>query len=259
MSHQPKIEVRLKAWAATYTGVVELRHMPLGSKVGQPLHSVPLQDMDSKSAAADFDMVARGDAEGIGNGPQRYVLVVVSEGKDVTRIPFIVAAPDTSDGALESEPATQAGLMAQLMRHNEATTRTMMAGVGEIMRTLQTTIARQATELDELHTRRMETQSAVEDLLSKRHERELAELEAKASIQSKQELVKEIKLLAPAVLKRLSGKEIIPTTDPLRLLVQRTLQSLEPEQLQKMVAAGGLTPQQTIAFGEILQAIEEKE
>jgi hypothetical protein len=127
------------------------------------------------------------DAEGLG-GIQRYVLIAMQGGEVVGRLPLRAtgAMDETQGDPIDSEPATARGLVAQLMRHNEANSRIVSLSMGQIVSTLLRQNERLRMVAEEAEDKRYAVAGLTEQLLSAQHERDL---EAKV-IEERGELIR---------------------------------------------------------------------
>jgi hypothetical protein len=245
----------------------ELRHLPIGTKRGETIVTVdanghsPGNDWFEAQTAKIVNAMAI-DADGIG-GVQKYVLLAFR-----SKIPerptarlvhrMRVESDDPSaegegEGGFDSEGATKHGLLAQLMRHNEAHARTNAMMVQSSVNALERVVRRLSEQNDKLQEHRESTLELVEQLQSFRLERELETAKAEASIKMKGELLDEVKLLAPSIVNRLSGRNLLPEKADMGLLaVQRFVKSLSQEQIAKMTSE--MTNDQQIALAELVQA-----
>ena len=114
------------------------------------------------------------DAEGLG-GIQRYVLIAMQGGEVVGRLPLRAtgAMDETHGDPIDSEPATARGLVAQLMRHNEANSRIVSLSMGQIVSTLLRQNERLRMVAEEAEDKRYAVAGLTEQLLSAQHERDL--------------------------------------------------------------------------------------
>jgi hypothetical protein len=114
------------------------------------------------------------DADGLG-GIQRYVLVALRGTEVLGRLPIRTTggSDDASGDPIDSEPATARGLVAQLMRHNEANSRIVSLSMGQIVATLLRQNERLRLVAEEAEDKRYAVANLTEQLLSQQHERDL--------------------------------------------------------------------------------------
>jgi hypothetical protein len=162
-----------------YTPKLALRHITVNDRQIDIATFAPQKLGDDEGVFGD--LVRRigeaidTDAEGLG-GVQRYIVVATSDDRVVARLPLrcSVLGGDSGDpDPVESEPPTQKGQVAQLMRHNEALLRMFVVGMGQVVSTMQRTIARLQQNADVADDRRLAAVEAKENLLNQQTEREL--------------------------------------------------------------------------------------
>ncbi len=245
----------------------ELRHLPVGSKRG---HDVMTANVPEKAdpdwyeqTAAEIVSAAENDAEGIASGNQRYVVAVFrakNPDKPMGRIAFMIAAADADEeGEIESEPATKQGVAAMAMRHLEATQRLLLTSFTSLMQSQARMVQSVTDENSKMREQRLEGIEVIEDLMSQRLERELAAKKSEAHVALLGDAAKDIKMLVPAVVNRLAGKNVVPSAEnPVLELAKRIFESLSDEQkakLLKTVSDIELTPKQQLGVGELFAAL----
>lgn len=165
------------------TPTLVLRHVTINDRQNDVATFAPRVLTDGEHAFGDLVQqvcdAMDTDADGLG-GVQRYLLFAYGDDRAIARLPLRAAAPgaDVTEDPLESEPATPKGLLAQLMRHNEVQTRMFALSYGQVIATMQRTIARLQSSSDLADDRRLEAVAIAEEMLSEKHERELATLQA---------------------------------------------------------------------------------
>lgn len=239
----------------------ELRHVPSGARLGHEVLALEPPDTEADAwcagAAERIEEAAETYARGL-RGTQRFALLVFrgdAAKPQGPRFPFVVEAEET--GGYDSEPATSEGLAGQAMRHTEAMARMLIQSVGPTVNALQKTIDRLSARSEKLEARQLETIELIEELQTERHHREIAAAKADAQNKLMGELGTELKLLAPAIVNRLAGKNVIPLReDPTVLAWRRLFESLNDEQRAKMLEL--LDDKQKIALAEAARALQEK-
>lgn len=156
------------------------------------------------------------------------------------------------DDALMSEGPNGRGVMIQQMRHNEALVRTMVQTVGQTLDHMARINATLAARLEKIEEGRMAQIETFEELLSKRHERELEATKLQNAERRKEQAFEKLTLLLPAVANKIVGKKVFPENiagdlDQLKNL----LASVTPEQLSKLGEI--LSPVQTTALLSIYE------
>jgi hypothetical protein len=242
---------------------VDLAHISVEGKLGQEIQSYEVREESPPDSWFEetvdaIILLAEGDAKNLGS-VQKYALRIFREkdpSRSTARMIHRVQGADSDEdiSGFDSEPSTPKGLLTQLMRHNEASQRALVASLQTIMVTMQRTMARLAEQNDKLQTDRMDSMHIMEEMMSAKLERELAADIARQKQATMGELAKEVKLLAPALINRLTGHETLPAPDTKALAVSRFVESLTSE--QKADLAKGLKPDQQIALLEIMQGMQ---
>jgi hypothetical protein len=242
---------------------LDLAHLPVGGMVGHEIQSFdvpgdkPLdtwfeETTDQITTAAQIDSGALG-------GVQRYV--VRSYRRDLpdkcsarTILRIRAVSDGSEDSGFESEPATPKGLLSQLMRHNEANTRALVQSLQVVMVTMQRTLSRLSEQNDKLQTQRIETMESMEEMLSAKLDRELSAKREENRQGIMTDLVKEVKLLAPAVIQKMTGVQTEGAASLKDIALKRFFESLTDD--QKTVFIKGLNTDQQIALAEIMQTMQ---
>ena len=195
------------------------------------------------------------DADGLG-GVQKYVLLALKEGRALSRLPMRVAGNGDEGGnleSLESEPANSKGLLAQLMRHNEVQSRMFAMSMGQVISTMQRTIARLQETVEVADERRLAAVDVAEDLLTRGHERAALTQMVDDNRAAKNALFESVKAAMPYVtqyLRKAAGAPVENTA--LAKLLSQLAGSLAPEQLMGLEKL--LTPAQMEVIQKILAA-----
>ena len=230
------------------------------------VEALDMDDLD-RLAESIYDR-AQMDADGMGPtpSPYRYTLTsVIGEGeeeKESARVPFRVRANADLDidGEEESgeESPNMRGLLGQLMRHNEANNRTLVGGFSAFMAAAAKREEQQAEMIERLLNERSDMISAIEEVETRRTERQL-QLESERAKQSRIDFgIKRLAMLAPTALSYLTdGKAGKAGLGPAETMVLKELiASVTPEQMQSI--ASTLKPEQAIAFFRLYEAMKEK-
>jgi hypothetical protein len=162
------------------------------------------------------------------------------------------AAAEPLAGAIsESEPATESGLTAQLMRHNEACLRLLIGMSSE-----RAQENRRALETRDMRTAYLEKnvdqmQQAREQLLDHSAARQLEHVRLTHAEDRKNLLANRLAALLPVVGNRLLGKVIDPRRDDAKPpgflgkeILQSFLSSIDGDQMQRIFESGLLRPEQ---------------
>lgn len=180
--------------------------------------------------------------------PQQYAMIALSKDMTTASLPFRLRPSGDGMVGEETEASTPAGAIAQLMRHNEAYARLLMASIGS---TLESAV-KLADKLQAENTRLREARNADFELLeqarSEQHERELATLREVNEQQNREEVMGEIRKIAPLIAKRIGEKSA----------VKKLTRSLSDEQVGKLVEILDTEQIKTLA-PFLLDAAQEEE
>ena len=217
-----------------------------------------------EETAKDIWEAAQATAQALG-GPQRFQLSVfdiedVASEEALRTCPFTVDSGFAQPGDSEvSEPPTSEGITAQLMRYNNEIFRQHNAVVGALTHQLARTIGTQAEQIEHLMKDRMASMTAIEELLSNKHARDLATKENEAAIERKKELFEKVMQLAPIAINKLTGKEMVrQVTSPLEATVISFMETIKPADLDNIVKSGIFNQQQTLLFASILEQLTKQ-
>ena len=189
---------------------------------------------DQDALIGRIEEALENDADGLG-GVQKYVLLALREGRALSRLPMRVAGNGDEGGnleSLESEPANSKGLLAQLMRHNEVQSRMFAMSMGQVISTMQRTIARLQETVEVADERRLAAVDTAEELLTRGHERAALTQIVEDNRAAKTALFDSVKTAMPFVMHYLRKATGMPVeTTPVAKLVSQLAASLGPEQL----------------------------
>lgn len=157
-------------------------------------------ETDQKELLAQIVSALETDAEGLG-GVQRYMVVARREQKRLGRLPLRVIGGegDENDEPIDSEPPNAEGLLAQLMRHLEVKERMNARSWGQVLMTMQRTIARQQDALESSESDRLNVTKIAEQVLSRNHERAVLSQMAQDNSASKNMVMQSFMALMPLV------------------------------------------------------------
>lgn len=215
---------------------LELRHLGASDRA-TVVRAWTVRDADEdlvKMVCDQLDQAAADDADGVG-GVQKYAaLGLDAEAKPLSRLVLryrAEALAEAGDGdSYDSEPANAKGLTSAAMRHAEVFAKAMsmsMAGTIEQLARQNMKLGDQNAKLMEQHA---EFLAAMEELQSRKHERDLELTREAASAKQKEIVAEEVASLIPAVVQKFTG------VTPARYLPP------EVSSLRKL--AGGLTDEQ---------------
>src|SRR3954468_24522507 len=195
------------------------------------------------------------DAIGLG-GVQRYIVTAYGPAQVISRVPLRGNADASGAGRqpgdpIDSEPATERGLLTQTMRHLEISERTHATVVANIF-AMQSRMLREKDErIAHLEERHWETVIAAEQLVSDHHGRQLENRAADQKAEAMREVLGTFLQLAPTAVNKLAGKSILPEkTSPALVGLRALVGSMKAEQLEAFKFV--LSPAQLETFTEIV-------
>jgi hypothetical protein len=161
-----------------------------------------------------------------------------------------------NDTLYGSEPATKAGLQAQLMRHNETLMRLHNQGMAATLKHNADMINLLGTELKGAFEQRVEFMTTLETLHSQKHEREMdLELQT-ASEQRKSDLLDQLMPYVPLVIAKITGQTTGEESSPVLDAAKGILSSFTEDQWIKL--EGVLEPMQFGALVEFATHIQKE-
>jgi hypothetical protein len=197
------------------------------------------------------------DAIGLG-GMQRYIVTAYALERVIARLTLRENADASGAGRqpgdpIDSEPATERGLLTQTMRHLEISERTHATVVANIF-AMQSRMLREKDErIAHLEERHWETVIAAEQLVSDHHRRQLENRAADQKAEAMREVLGTFLQLAPTAVNKLAGRAILPEkTSPALVGLRALVGTMKPEQLEAFKFV--LTPAQLETFTEIVGA-----
>lgn len=153
-----------------------------------------------------------------------------------------------------SEGANAEGLLKQAYRHLEVTTKVALGSVEGMMRRMDRQLERSESRADALSDRHFAVLKLQEDLISQRQERELESLQAANKEKRLDEAVDAGKVLLPAIINRLAGKNVLPAANGNDLAIAALLDSVDAEQVSKIMDGDIFKPAQLAALMELIQS-----
>lgn len=231
--------------------VLQLRHC----KLDQPaalVDKIPYESgEDVEGIAEELEKKAQDDAE-VMQTAQVYAVLVLVDNEQVGMRRFRVAPPLGSSHDLGlSEPATQTGLMAQMMRHNEASSSMLarfVGGSGNALLKENERLSQRCATLEESLER---LRKLDEKRAGKRWKRERRAKLDQAKLKGLTDLVKSAKMLAPVALGAMLGEAKTKSKNLDNLSVAALLESLDDEQKQTIMST--LRPEQIAAFAGLVE------
>jgi hypothetical protein len=197
---------------------------------------------------------AQRDCDDLNQGLQSYALFAYYA-QDQHYVPrkYIRVAP--SDVEIErdltpSEPPTEKGLVSQTMRHLEAVMRTTTIANTELQRMLVTELKR-VTEINQKFAEQhVDFLVLMQDMVDRSHSRRLQERREEASVAMQESALSKLEAIAPVLVNRLAGKQILPEEDSALMLMGSLLENLTDDQQQSIL--GTLSDGQKIVYAEVV-------
>lgn len=246
---------------------IELWHAIEG-EAGELLQNVKVQsDADPFDVAQEIWDAAETDSGTRMSGRmQRYVMIAYRPDSDMpdARRPFLMSGKATTDmlGG-DTEPSTQTGHLGQLMRHDEKMHTLVMQLTemtsGRLARDLEHERARRI----KLEDRQMEAFETMQELLDRRHEREMERQQEAKKQHRHDELMALLLSMAPLVLAKALGPAggmvagNLPAAGARDEAIHQFLRGLTSEEAMKVFEV--LPPSKQMALMEIYKAHKEEE
>lgn len=205
---------------------------------------------------------AQADADSHGAGVTRYLVLSYRQGesKPGSRYSFRLRGegdPDLDEEAEGDEPANMKGLMAQLMRHNEAMSRTLVMATNGLTATMARRLESADRMIEKLSQERTKMFEAIEESRGEQHARDMEMMLVDKSQGRKDQAFQKLMSLVPLVINKIVGQKALPDkSDPLMMLLEPLISGLSSEQFQAIQST--LSPEQTIMFVELLQAFQKR-
>lgn len=220
------------------------------------LEVTPKPGEEFDSLVAEIETSYSCDAEGLGDH-QKYVVHACFTDEEKRRLVLSwTPVQDEYADPFNTEGATQGGLTGQAMRHAETFMKMTVMASGQNMVQLQRENQRLAEQNEKLHERVMEFSELVEDLRSRKHERELEAYQA----ETKNEIVRDIgnkisTVILPIFANRLAKGQLMKGTSPKEDLIKSLIEKMTPDQLTSI--AGVLKPDQQVIMFELINSFDD--
>jgi hypothetical protein len=199
-------------------------------------------------------------------GAQRFRVVATDIQKDKDQVaegPFLGKSFTVESGFQlsargeeVSEPPNMVGLLAQLMRHNQEMTRLVTVSTGALTSHLARTVENQNSQIEILLRDKVDTISVMEELYSRKDEREMAKQKQAAEIENRKLMWGKILELAPIAINKLTGQELIRQRhSSLESTVMTFIETINPQKLETIANSGIFSERQMVLFGTILEQV----
>jgi hypothetical protein len=154
---------------------------------------------DLSKLAGDVVDCAQLDADAVGSGTYAYALCACDvNGRVFTRRPFrIVAQDEIGNLAGPADQANATGVLGQMMRHVEAKERLQTAGELRVLDRYEKMIAKLEQRVEQLEGREADVLKLFEELISKKHSREVELIRAQTDAKAKGDFADKVIGLLP--------------------------------------------------------------
>ena len=245
-----------------------VRHLTVNKKPNGDVGVVKVPDDITSVGGIDhlIDEVcemAQQDANAMREGVQSYGLYAYfkNDRDYAPRTFFKVSAEEAFDHEAPdgegSEPATEKGLLSQLMRHNEANTRLTTIHTHNMIETLMRDNASQRALIEKMMAQSIDFAAIIQESMDNSTARRIAEKDAASKAEIVGSVVEHLKLLLPIILNKIAGQKITPETDQSFTLLAGLFESLTSEQQQKLFTEF-LTPAQSAVLAEFIDTYEKR-
>lgn len=198
------------------------------------------------------------------NGGAQTFAIAANYGEDCDPVYFkfrhsISAFENDNIGG--SEPATAQGLLAQTQRHLEGRERSTWGMVGQVMSYQQKMIEKYQEGFDRMLDMQMQMVKASEDLLSKKHERDMSTRAQERKDRTVSEITDKLMALLPIAVYKLTGKNIMGAdTTASTAMSDAFIESVGEEQFERLVQDGNLpmADHQRILFMTLLEDYQKR-
>ena len=154
---EPPIEINI-----SHAAVDQNRRLIRSYRIAE----LPMPAPEMYKLVEEISETLSSDAQDLG-GIQRYQLVARCRGQDVGST-TIRHATDLVPSAIDSEPASARGLVAQAQRHAEAAVRMLVQGNGALFQSFQKRLTEQDALIERLYGRWIESMETKEQLVTER-------------------------------------------------------------------------------------------
>lgn len=219
-----------------------LLHMRGGQEVELKTIKIGSRQWEPKDLAELFESTAETFAGGV-PGTQQFQVVAFYDDNERPQsfYPFRKTCDPEHDG-ITTEPPTPTGQLSQFMRHLEAKERMTSQYTVSIFSILERTVKSQADRIAMLEKEQFDAVDLAKEMILKSaaqsHDREMELLKAKQSAGDREKVL----ALLPAVVNRVTGKEIFPQSTADSALFENLAGSLTEKQVQQLASI--LTPEQ---------------
>ena len=180
---------------------------------GSRVHTISVTTpMNVQDTARDVWMMAEADSETRSDGtPQRYTVAAfnVQDREPAYQFPFLIRPNPLNSSRLlgqSTEPPTEKGVVANILRHNESLNRMLMLMTDATAGKLAAACNAKDERIADLESKMVDTFKLTQELLDKHQERELERAAAIQRAKRTDQLVGAAIAFAPALLGAIVGK-----------------------------------------------------
>lgn len=245
----------------------ELYHAVDGEGMGR-VHTMPVTSpMNAAEAAQEFYGCAESDAETRTSGvPQRYIIGAFceSEREPTHSFAFVIKSNPLSYSKLlgqDTEPPTDKGMIAHVMRHDETMHRMMMVMTDATAGKLAHAVAQKDERIQYLEEKMMSSFEMYQKLLDRSQDRELERAEAIQRSKRMDELMGMAMAYAPILMGAIAGKLAPKNLEPLAKSktrddsIRQLLSNMSEEEATKVISS--LKPMNQAALIALFQSYQE--
>jgi hypothetical protein len=208
-----------------------------------------------KELAEFFIARATGFAQDLAGIQNFRMLAFYGSDEPQAALPFTVADGELTGGGespyAKHEP-TQAGILGQLMKHNEQT----MGMLLDLTKTLVVqSVQHEATMRQEVNEAQMIVRDVIMNMRKEAHDMKMAELKFQQTSEDRRLLGKAL----PAIINQLTGRELVPQSFADTELLDAMAMKVKPQMIQQLVGLGVLDQQEaTILTARFAKAVEDR-
>lgn len=245
-----------------------------GNKKGEEVFSldVPRKATDEWPDSAAMEVWGKLQIETATlGGLQKYVLHAYHTGdneRHTSRFVLKLQGIDDDEGDdLDSEGTGKDGQIAQQMRHSEALAKvnagmmsTMVTGFNAMIGRQSSMLERQSAMIETLLADKIAGIESMRQLSDEAEEREIRLIQSRAKAKGVEKLIDRLGMLMPAAVNKIAGRAILPDRDPaLMMLVKGFITSVAADDKKMEALASILSPEQAVAFMNILEEVSAKD
>lgn len=196
-------------------------------------------------------------------GLQKYALYAYCAGDTENHVSRFVlriqGADDEDDNDMLSETPDRTGLVSQSMRHSEAQQKINVSLVMTTQAAQSQLIARQGAMLEKLMEMRFASMEREEELITRKHEREIELLQAESKAKVIKEIGGKLGLFVPALMNKMAGQQLFPVqANAVLMMTKGLLTGIASDEGRMNQLMSILKPEEAVAFMNILEEVSRK-